>query len=248
MVVSPKTTATSALRINSLSNLLRWQPRLPRRGTLQPNDELISVIRELKVQSNGKLRVYAMSNISAPDYEVLRTKPADWSIFDQVFTSSAAGARKPNLGFFRHVLDSTHSVPQSTIFVDDKLENILSARSLGLTGVIFDGTSQVSRTLRNLIGDPVKRGRAFLDANAKNLKSTTDRNVSLDENFTQLLILEATNKRYVSMAPMSMRAFLLNLNFRDLVTLGEHSRTWNFFIGQRLLALQLALILIFAFP
>lgn len=74
------------------------------RDSLESNDHMISVIRELKAQSNGTLRVFAMSNISQPDYEVLRTKPADWSIFDQVFTSAAVGERKPNLGFYRHVL------------------------------------------------------------------------------------------------------------------------------------------------
>src|SRR5450432_1627293 len=50
------------------------------RDSLESNDELISVIRELKVESNGTIQVYAMSNISLPDYEVLRTKPTDWSI------------------------------------------------------------------------------------------------------------------------------------------------------------------------
>lgn len=165
------------------------------RDTLRANDELISAVRELKSASDGKLRVYVMSNISSPDYEVLRAKPADWLIFDHVFTSSAFGQRKPNLSFFRHVLDSTRCAPQNTIFVDDNPENVLSAQSLGLYGIVFDNTLKVARTLRNLVSDPVKRGKAFLDLNAGNLKSMTDSNVIYGENFTQLLILEATNKR-----------------------------------------------------
>jgi FMN phosphatase YigB (HAD superfamily) len=132
------------------------------RDSVRSNDELISVIQELKVESNGTLQVYAMSNISIPDYEVLRVKPADWSIFDRIFTSGVVGERKPNLGFFQHVLDSTHTVPESAIFVDDKLENVLSAQSLGLCGIVFYDTAQVAQTLRNLIGDPVKREQAFL--------------------------------------------------------------------------------------
>jgi FMN phosphatase YigB (HAD superfamily) len=71
-----------------------------------------------------------MSNILVPDYEVIRAKPADWSIFDQIFTSGVVGERKLNLGFFRHVLGLTHAVPESAIFVDDKLENVLCAQSL----------------------------------------------------------------------------------------------------------------------
>ena len=77
---------------------------LQARDSLQPNDHLIAIIRELKTQSGGSLRVFAMSNTSLSDYAALRNKSADWDIFDRVFTSGAAGERKPNLGFYRHVL------------------------------------------------------------------------------------------------------------------------------------------------
>jgi FMN phosphatase YigB (HAD superfamily) len=172
------------------------------RDSLQADDEFIALIRELKAQSNGQLRVFAMSNISLPDYEVLRTKPADWAIFDQVFTSGAAGERKPNLGFYRQVLAATGIEPRQTIFVDDKLENILSARSLGMHGIVFENPGPVRRALRNLIGNPIERGRDFLKENAGRLLSVTASTdkcpvIELHENFAQLLILEATNDRYV---------------------------------------------------
>jgi FMN phosphatase YigB (HAD superfamily) len=172
------------------------------RDSLQANHDLIDLIRELKAQSNGGLRIYAMSNISLPDWEVLRTKPADWSIFDEVFTSGAAGERKPNLGFYRHIITATGLQPRQTIFVDDKLENVLSARSLGFRGIVFDSASVVKRALRNLIGDPVGRGRDFLKHNARKLESVTRATpdheaVVVQENFAQLLILEATGDRWV---------------------------------------------------
>ena len=75
------------------------------RDSLTPNNQLITLIKELKARS--LLTVIAMSNISQPDYEYLRTKPGDWSIFDHVFTSAAAGERKPNIGFYQHVVSST---------------------------------------------------------------------------------------------------------------------------------------------
>lgn len=70
-------------------------------ASLEANDEFIQFIRTLKEESSGTLRVYAMSNISQPDYEVLRGKPARWDVFDDIFTSAAAGMRKPNVGFFK---------------------------------------------------------------------------------------------------------------------------------------------------
>ncbi|KAL4263544.1 HAD-like protein [Pleurotus pulmonarius] len=183
------------------------------RDSLRSNDAFIALIRDLKDQSQNTLRVYAMSNISLPDYEVLRTKPADWDIFDDVFTSGAAGERKPNLGFYKQVLRKIKVDPHQVIFVDDKLENVLSARSLGIHGIVFDDVKHVGRALRNLVGDPVKRGQEFLTKNARHLESVTDGGVELQENFAQLLILEATNDQ-------------------SLVNLFEHTSTWNFFRGK----------------
>ena len=170
------------------------------RDSLRANDELIKLIRELKEETNGTLRVFAMSNISLPDWEVLRTKPADWSIFDQIFTSGAAGERKPNIGFYRHVISATGIDPKTTIFVDDKHENVLSARSVGLHGIVFENEAVVRRALRNLTGDPIARGNAYLKANAKKLDSVTEATdkhpaIIIHENFAQLHILEATGDR-----------------------------------------------------
>ncbi|KAJ8518255.1 hypothetical protein ONZ45_g4647 [Pleurotus djamor] len=183
------------------------------RDSLRSDDDFIALIRTLKSQSGGSLRVFAMSNISLPDYHVLRTKPADWDIFDQVFTSCEAGERKPNLGFYRHVLQRIDVDPHRVIFIDDKQENVLSARSLGIHGIVCDDVARVGRALRNLLGNPIERGQTFLRMNAKHLDSVTDGGVILQENFAQLLILEATNDRC-------------------LVNLVEHTGTWNFFRGK----------------
>lgn len=162
------------------------------RDSLQPNERMIAVLSELKAGSNGGLRIYAMSNISRPDYAILSTKSADWSIFDRVFISGDAGMRKPNLNFYHHVLKETQISAQDAIFLDDKLENVFTARSIGIQGIIFDGSASVARTLRNLLGDPVRRGKEYLTRNAGRLTSITECNTTIYENFAQLLILSAT--------------------------------------------------------
>ena len=162
------------------------------RESLLPNDEMLSFVRELKRQSDGHLRVYAMSNISQPDYEYLRTKPADWSLFDKVYTSADAGDRKPNLGFYRHVLDDIGVDPRSVVFVDDRPENVLTARSFGVRGIIFNDQKRVIQAIQNAVGEPVHRAKSYLQRNAKHLHSVTSTGVPLKENFAQLLILEAT--------------------------------------------------------
>lgn len=162
------------------------------RDSLRPNDEMLDFVRELKHQSGGQLRVYAMSNISHPDHDYLRTRPADWSLFDKVYTSADARERKPNLGFYRHVLDDTAADPRSVVFVDDKPENVLSARSFGMRGIVFDDQKRVIQAIRNAVEDPVNRARSYLQRNARLLHSVTSNGLTLKENFAQLLILEAT--------------------------------------------------------
>ena len=86
--------------------------------SLQSNDDILAFVREPKQQSNGQLRVYAMSNISWPNYKYLRTKPIDWSVFNKVYTPADTGERKPKLGFYRHILDDISADPCSVVFVD----------------------------------------------------------------------------------------------------------------------------------
>ena len=163
------------------------------RDSLQPNESMIAALSEFKAESNGNLRIYAMSNISGPDYAVLSTKPAEWSVFDRVFISGDAGMRKPNLGFYHYVLEETQTLPQDAIFVDDKFENVFSARSIGIQAIVFDDNANVIRTLRNLLSDPIRRGKEYLSRNAGQLTSITECNTTIHDNFAQLLILSVTD-------------------------------------------------------
>ena len=200
------------------------------RDSLQSNSELVSVIRTLKAESNGMLRVFAMSNISLPDFDALRAKPFDWSIFDEVFTSGGVGERKPHFRFYAHVIEKTGADPKSTIFIDDKLENVLQARCVGWHGIVFDSPTNVMRQLRNLLNDQAKRGHEFLNRNAKNMHSIADNGVVIEENFAQLLILDVTGNRWDCQNSFCCTA--LKLIIRDLVDIVEPPRLMNFFSSE----------------
>ena len=172
------------------------QAVLDMRASIQPDDAFARFIGELKAEVQGGLRIFAMSNISAPDYAVTRRKFADWSIFERVFTSAAAGMRKPDLRFFKYVLDEIKAEASSVVFVDDKSENVLAACSLGMNGIVFDDVKRVRQMLRYFVGDPVSRGLAFLEARRGQLESVTNLGHQVSENFAQLLILEATSNKY----------------------------------------------------
>ncbi|KAL0568899.1 hypothetical protein V5O48_013069 [Marasmius crinis-equi] len=118
------------------------------RDTLISRSSMVNLICELRP---GR-KVYAMSNISAPDWKVMQGKHSDWDLFDHVFTSAAVGERKPDAEFYRHVLEATGAEPTRTVFVDDKLENVLAARSFGIHGIVYDVFENVRDELVNLCG------------------------------------------------------------------------------------------------
>ncbi|KAH0830332.1 HAD-like protein [Lanmaoa asiatica] len=164
------------------------------RDTIQTDPSMVNFLHKLRLGENSDIRLFAMSNISAPDWEVLRHKvrPEDWALFERVFTSAAVRERKPNLGYFRHVLESTGINPRRTMFVDDKLENVVSARSLGFQGIIFTSFDEVARELMALVRNPIVDGERYLRKHTKEMKSVANTGVVIEENSGQLLILEAT--------------------------------------------------------
>ena len=121
------------------------------RESLRANDELLALVRELKARCG--LRVFALSNISLPDYEFVLALPTDWSIFDKVFGSAVLGERKPDLAAYEKVIAETGIDPASTVFVDDRVENVEAARSLGIHGIVFEKQEGVFAALRKVFGE-----------------------------------------------------------------------------------------------
>jgi hypothetical protein len=111
--------------------------------------------------------------------------------------------RKPDLCFYKFVLDQIKAEPSSVVFVDDRFENVTAARSLGIHGIVFDDVNRVRQALRTFVCEPMGRGQAFLDARAGQLESETNFGQGVAENFAQLLILEATSNRYARSSSVS---------------------------------------------
>jgi len=180
--------------ISNLEEAMRYAA-----STIQANKKLFDLASELKEKSKGKIKVVAMSNLSTADYQLIRdtcSEPDQWNVFDRIFLSGNIGLRKPNLNFFFHVLVEMGIPPSSVTFVDDELDNIESARSLGINCLLVQNNSSfVHCQIRNFLADPTLKAKEWLAKNAGRHLSETATGVTLRDNFAQLLILELMNDR-----------------------------------------------------
>lgn len=174
----------------------KWEEALAQiRASQQPNIELINAVKQLKAKY-PKLKVIGLSNMSKHDYGLLKSTIDEWGIFDNVITSAAIGFRKPDTVCYESFLDMCKLDAKSCIFVDDRLENVVAAHTLGFQGVIFSDTKSLITKLNNFLGDPVARGISYLKKNAGNHICEFNTGEIHRDNYSQLLILENTGDRY----------------------------------------------------
>ena len=67
--------------------------------------------------------------------------------FDSIINSSAIGVAKPHHGFYMHALEATNARIESSIFIDDSVNNVLAAESFGLKGFHFQGAELLQKEI-----------------------------------------------------------------------------------------------------
>ncbi|KAL4951902.1 HAD-like protein [Aspergillus filifer] len=162
------------------------------RQTLTYDVKMLSTFQEIK--QTPSVQVVLVSNIADPEFQFLsrRWDGAFLSTFEYILTSRELGVRAPSLRYYEHVLRAIQALPSSTVLIDNEPENVLAGMSLG-TRVVLPCVSATKR--RETVH------YHFFDGH------------SIDENYAQLLTLEATEDP-------------------ALVDLIRPPRLWNFFSGK----------------
>ena len=70
--------------------------------------------------------------------------------FDHVFNSANLGVRKPDPKIFKHLLKRAGAKARDCLFVDDKIENIKTARKLGFKTIWFKNNQQFLTQFKKL--------------------------------------------------------------------------------------------------
>uniref|UniRef100_UPI00404A0AB3 HAD family hydrolase n=1 Tax=Flavobacterium sp. TaxID=239 RepID=UPI00404A0AB3 len=85
-----------------------------------------------------KYRIFLLSNTDAIHIAHFQEMVGEdfytdfYACFEKVYFSFEIKDRKPNLSCYQHVISDANIEPDETLFVDDKLENILAAQKAGL--------------------------------------------------------------------------------------------------------------------
>ena len=107
--------------------------------------ELVEALRRLR----GTVRTAMVSN-TWPSTRARITEAAFLNLFDELVLSCEVGYRKPDPAIFQVALGRLAVGPGDALFIDDRAENVETARSLGIAGHLHvTSASSVSAT-RNL--------------------------------------------------------------------------------------------------
>jgi FMN phosphatase YigB (HAD superfamily) len=200
------------------------------RQTLRVDHDTIAALKALKAEMNDRLKVYAMTNIAKDDFARLKAVLPDWDLFDAEFTSFEAGMIKPELGYYKYVLDRIPlKDPTTAIFVDDKVTNVNAARSFGIHGIVFQNPTDLLRQLRAQLFDPITRARQYMKANAHNHVSQIENGPEVRDVFSQFLIhRELQDLSIISLSlPDAPQAEVT----AELQRASREAQAWNYFIG-----------------
>lgn len=138
-----------------------WQPRAFSRDDFKrfmfslstPWADSLDVVRRLRQRIRGRptrVRMATLNNESRELNEYRIRYFGLCELFDVFFSSCWLGVRKPTRQIYERVLGMTQADPASSVFVDDREQNLAPARALGMQTIRFTSADQLSRSLVGL--------------------------------------------------------------------------------------------------
>ncbi len=104
------------------------------------------ILREIK--SNGG-HLYLLSNISKTFAESYHTVPEIKQVldmFDGLVFSAELGITKPNKEIFNYLLRHYNLKCEESVFIDDRINNIIGAQAAGIKTILFEGSVDKFKT------------------------------------------------------------------------------------------------------
>jgi HAD superfamily hydrolase (TIGR01509 family) len=105
---------------------------------------------DLAIRLSERYRVYLLSNVGELHWTHLTQTYGLDRIGHGALTSFEAGVMKPHAGIYRQAEQRFGLEPATTVFIDDRAENIDAARALGWAGIVHTDRDSTVEALRRL--------------------------------------------------------------------------------------------------
>jgi putative hydrolase of the HAD superfamily len=120
-------------------------------STLRIDIEMISFIAELK----KSYKIALLTNFTSDLERFLKDVFNIHHLFDVVVNSYDIKIKKPNPEAYRYTLDQLKLQPEEAVFIDDKEENVLMAKTLGLKPILYKNFQQCKNDLKKILESKV---------------------------------------------------------------------------------------------
>ncbi len=113
-----------------------------------PIKEGVAILNKLKQVNSCKL--YALTNWSAETFPVALERYDFLQYFEGIVVSGAEKTRKPFAKIYEVMLERYHLTASNCVFIDDNLENVKAARTMGMKAIQFKNSQQLTNELNHL--------------------------------------------------------------------------------------------------
>lgn len=115
-------------------------------------DHSVPLMRSLKEQGYG---VYLLSNYGVTPFKYARENMKFFDEVDGMIISHEVGVIKPEPEIYELLFNKYNLVPGECVFIDDRADNIEAAIEMGMSGIVFEGITQVNKELEVMLGHRV---------------------------------------------------------------------------------------------
>ncbi|MGD1007727.1 MAG: HAD-IA family hydrolase [Ignavibacteriaceae bacterium] len=109
------------------------------------NADIVNFIKTLR----KKYKVACLTNVETEIADICR-ETGLYDYFDRTFLSTELKMQKPDLEIYSKVLEELRCEANEIIFVDDKIENVIAANSLGIYGLHYSSLNQLMSDIEKI--------------------------------------------------------------------------------------------------
>ena len=121
----------------------------------------VKLLRQIEALRRRGIRTYVLSNNNPASMnfveEMFRADGHDMEYyFDAAFLSYQMHELKPSEAIFRQMIDASGMIPEETLYIDDGLKNIETARRLGFAVYMPASGEDFGHVLETIVSDEIQ--------------------------------------------------------------------------------------------